>query len=238
MYGVWDWFYPRRDLVSYAGAATMVLVVVLASRLSVAHMERAEPTEMLAILELTAPLPPVDALKPEPAPSVDQSRAVAYVPVRTPPTAQPIADPAAPADAAPPISPVPFPPPARTVVASPVPLPPDPPSNSPPASATPSTQYEAQILAYLERVKRYPTSREARLTRPTGTARVWFDLNRKGQLLASGLATSSGSNLLDAEAMRTLRTGNFPPFPETVYPGDEAHRFVAAIKYEVDGPSQ
>lgn len=120
---------------------------------------------------------------------------------------------------------------------------------APPASASPAKlpessvanelvaakgAYEATLLAYLERIKRYPSSREARQTRPRGVVRVWLELDRSGRLLGSGVADSSGSNLLDGEALRTIRGGTYPSFPEHEYPGESKHQFTAALSYTID----
>ena len=94
--------------------------------------------------------------------------------------------------------------------------------------------YEASLRAYLERIKRYPTSREARQTRPRGVVKVWLELDRTGRLLDSGLTGSSGSNLLDGEALRTIRSGTYPAFPEGEYQGESRHRFTAELLYHID----
>lgn len=93
--------------------------------------------------------------------------------------------------------------------------------------------YERQVLAALERAKRYPGSREARLTRPQGAARIWVEISRDGRTLDAGLAQSSGSNLLDSQATSTARSVAFPPFPEGAFNGAASHRFTATLKYEL-----
>ena len=102
-----------------------------------------------------------------------------------------------------------------------------------PRMTAPAT-YEASLRAYLERIKRYPTSREARQTRPRGVVKVWLELDRTGRLLDSGLTGSSGSNLLDGEALRTIRSGTYPAFPEGEYQGESRHRFTAELLYHID----
>jgi protein TonB len=95
-------------------------------------------------------------------------------------------------------------------------------------------RFEAQLLAYLESIKRYPTSREARLTRPSGITKFWFELGRNGELINTGVAQSSGSNLLDSEALRIVRSARFPSFPENFYPNASSHRFIAAYKFDLN----
>lgn len=96
-----------------------------------------------------------------------------------------------------------------------------------------TNRYEAQILRYLESIKRYPSNREARLTRPAGIVTIWFDLSRAGQVLDAGIEKSSNSSLLDFEALKTVRSGSFPQFPETLFSNAENHRFSAHLSYEL-----
>jgi periplasmic protein TonB len=102
-----------------------------------------------------------------------------------------------------------------------------------PASKGQSDRYEAQVLRYLESVKRYPSSREARQTRPSGVVTVWFELSRSGKVLDAGIEKSSNASLLDSEALKTVRSGNFPAFPETAFANAEKHRFSANLSYEL-----
>lgn len=96
-----------------------------------------------------------------------------------------------------------------------------------------SAKYEAILRAYIEKIKRYPTSREARLSRPEGIVKIWLELNRAGELIAVGISNSSGFNLLDNEAIKTLRGGNFPAFPEGAFSGESSHKFLASMKYTI-----
>jgi len=94
--------------------------------------------------------------------------------------------------------------------------------------------YLSQLVAYLEKIKRYPSSREARQSRPEGTVQLWLELNRLGQLLAVGVVNSSGFNLLDQEALKTVRTGQFPAMPESAFSGQTSHRFHVQLRYELN----
>lgn len=107
------------------------------------------------------------------------------------------------------------------------------PSATAPSTAVQADRYEAQILRYLESIKRYPSSREARQTRPSGIVTVWFELTRAGKVLDAGIEKGSNSSLLDYEAVKTVRGGNFPPFPESLFNNAEKHRFAAHLKYEL-----
>jgi protein TonB len=102
-----------------------------------------------------------------------------------------------------------------------------------PKSTTTNALYLADLLAYLEKIKRYPTSREARLSRPQGTVVVWLELDRQGTLKSTGLMESSGSNLLDGEALKTVKSGVFPAMSDDVFVQQTSHRFIVHLKYEV-----
>lgn len=88
-------------------------------------------------------------------------------------------------------------------------------------------------MRYLESIKRYPSNREARLTRPAGIVTIWFELSRAGRVLDAGIEKGSNSSMLDSEALKTVRSGNFPQFPETVFANAEKHRFSAHLSYEL-----
>jgi protein TonB len=102
-----------------------------------------------------------------------------------------------------------------------------------PKPTTTNALYLADLLAYLEKIKRYPTSREARLSRPQGTVVVWLELDRQGTLKSTGLMESSGSNLLDGEALKTVKSGVFPAMSDDVFVQQASHRFIVHLKYEV-----
>jgi protein TonB len=94
--------------------------------------------------------------------------------------------------------------------------------------------YETIIRRYLESIKRYPTSREARLQRPTGKVGVWLEVNRDGSLKDAGIAKSADSLVLDNAALSTIRNGKYPPFPPEAYPGESSHRFTLTLEYTLE----
>jgi protein TonB len=97
--------------------------------------------------------------------------------------------------------------------------------------------YETKIKAYLESIKRYPTSREARSQRPTGRVGLWIEVSRDGTLKDVGIAKSSDFILLDNAALATVRQGKFPPFPADTYPGESFRRFTFTLEYNLEQPS-
>jgi protein TonB len=72
--------------------------------------------------------------------------------------------------------------------------------------------WKTQIVALLERNKRYPETSQSR--REQGVAQVFFSLDRQGRVLESRVVRSSGANALDEEALALLRRAQpFPPPP-------------------------
>ncbi|WP_219114812.1 energy transducer TonB [Janthinobacterium sp. UMAB-56] len=83
-------------------------------------------------------------------------------------------------------------------------------SDTPSASAAPAN-WQSRVLAHLARFKRYPG--DARQRKRAGAAWVRFQLDRDGQLLAAELITSSGTVLLDREALQVLERAQPLPVP-------------------------
>jgi TonB family protein len=89
-------------------------------------------------------------------------------------------------------------------------------------------EYTDQIVAALLRNKTYPPGSEE------GAVPLSFTINREGRLIASRIEQSSGSPLLDQEALKLLnRTQPFPPFPKT-YDKNEMNLRVT-IRYNLVG---
>jgi len=120
------------------------------------------------------------------------------------------------------------------IVASP-PVAPRTDPSSPPGADAAEAAYVSQVLAYLESIKRYPSTREAREKRPSGTVRIWISVQRSGQLGEAGVEASSGSMILDNEALRSVRSGRYPPFPNNVFAGQPSRRFVVGMAYALSG---
>jgi protein TonB len=78
------------------------------------------------------------------------------------------------------------------------------------STAIPS--WTSQLVALLERNKRYPPAAQVR--REQGIAHVFFALDRQGHLLESRIVRSSGAAILDEEALALVaRAQPFPPPP-------------------------
>jgi protein TonB len=78
--------------------------------------------------------------------------------------------------------------------------------------------WKTQIVAVLERNKRYPAAAQSR--REQGIAQVFFSLDRQGRVIDSRLVRSSGARALDEEALALLRRAQpFPPPPREL-PGE------------------
>lgn len=89
---------------------------------------------------------------------------------------------------------------------------PDTAPSSPPTQPAGKDSWEARVAARLESLKRFPPA--ARSRRDQGVATVRFRVNRQGILLSSSLEGSSGSPLLDQEALATVtRAQPYPAIP-------------------------
>jgi periplasmic protein TonB len=87
-----------------------------------------------------------------------------------------------------------------------------------PNTSTAVPTWKTQILALLERNKRYPEAAQSR--REQGVAQVFFSLDRQGRVINSRVLRSSGASALDEEAMALLRRAQpFPPPPREL-PGE------------------
>jgi protein TonB len=78
--------------------------------------------------------------------------------------------------------------------------------------------WKTQIVALLERNKRYPAVAQSR--REQGVAQVFFSLDRQGRVINSRIARSSGANALDEEALALLRRAQPFPAPPRELPGE------------------
>jgi protein TonB len=110
--------------------------------------------------------------------------------------------------------------------------PPSPPS-APPTNPAVGIEaaYVGELRAYLDSVKRYPNSKDARLLHPQGAAEVRFTLDRNGEVSEVVIARSSNSLVLDQEALATVRGGTYRKFPEAAWVGEGRHVFTITIQF-------
>jgi periplasmic protein TonB len=79
-------------------------------------------------------------------------------------------------------------------------------------------KWQKEVSTILERNKRYPS--EARAKKQQGVAKIAFNMDRQGRVLSTRLVASSGSSVLDEEALSLTQRAEFPP-PPVVFSGGE-----------------
>ncbi|GBQ26765.1 TonB periplasmic protein [Acetobacter estunensis NRIC 0472] len=94
---------------------------------------------------------------------------------------------------------------------------PSPGASSSHASRAPAS-WQSDLVARLERFKRYPT--EAQRHREEGTPLLTFTMNRKGRVLSARLTKPSGYTLLDQETLALVRRAEPLPEPPDSVSGD------------------
>ncbi|MDN2708820.1 TonB family protein [Janthinobacterium sp. SUN118] len=99
-------------------------------------------------------------------------------------------------------------------------------SDTPSSSAAPAS-WQSRVLGHLARFKRYPG--DARQRKRAGAAWVRFQVDRDGKLLSSELITSSGTVLLDREALQVLERAQPLPAP----PGNVLHQGTVTVTLPV-----
>jgi protein TonB len=151
--------------------------------------EIAEPAEIEPAPTIS-PLVTLPEPKPEPKPkAVEKQNEPVPVPLSRPQTAPPKAERTAPVPAA-----------ARAGKIN---------------ASNVQSSWVRQLLAHLNRYKQYPPA--ARSRREEGVVTLSFTMDRDGLILARRVANSSGSKLLDAEALAMLRRAEpLPPFPASM----------------------
>lgn len=240
----------RQQRPSVAGIALTLLFALPAAAQEAVRAADSPPTRMeqaqreadrvFQVIRKSAPAPqkrpPTRPAPPQAAraPSASASRAVAKTAVPLPPQREAEQAPVAARDPKPLEAPVQMVavPLAPTPSAARLPIEPrvDQAAAARKAEAAESA-YLSRVLAYLESIKRYPSSREAREKRPSGTVRIWISVQRSGQLDEAGVEASSGSSILDHEALKSVRSGRYPPFPNDVFAGQPSRRFVVGMAY-------
>lgn len=91
--------------------------------------------------------------------------------------------------------------------------------------------WHSEVHQRLGKAKRYP--REALRYRSTGVSHVKVVLNSHGEMLSATLQTSSGTKILDKEALATInRAAPFPAPPESLLVEGKVE-FVAPISFDL-----
>ena len=91
-------------------------------------------------------------------------------------------------------------------------------------------RWESELIAHIERFKRYPADARARGDR--GLARIGFTLDHNGRVLESHIVQSSGSPQLDEESLALLsRAEPMPRPPGRVSVADLS--FVVPVRFDI-----
>jgi protein TonB len=114
-------------------------------------------------------------------------------------------------------------------------------SDSPAPAAAPGresggtleAQYAATLRTNIDARTVVPDSVEYRLRRPKGETRVNFTLDRGGAVCEAKVARTSGSDILDRQAVRIVQAGRYPPFPEAAFRGESRHSFVVTLEFRL-----
>lgn len=103
-------------------------------------------------------------------------------------------------------------------------------STGTPAATALASDWQSRVLAHLERYRRYPFA--AQRARVQGVAQLRFRVDRRGGVLAARIERSSGSAVLDDEAVAVVaRAAPLPP-PPAEMPGD-AVELVVPVQFRL-----
>lgn len=220
-----DFFYKFRRFLS--GPPAIIIAIIIITTPITRVVERMVPKDLfeMPVTLVDTPPPP-----PPPPPQVKPVQPQEVQPVVTPQVQDVITKESVVIE----IKPAPPPEPAQRIETPPV-VAPIVAGNGPNIGQI-QAGYEHKIKGYLESIKRYPTSREARIQRPTGRVGLWIEVNRDGSLKEVGIAKTSDFIILDNAALATVRQGKFPPFPLDTYPGEPFRRFTVTLEYNLEQP--
>lgn len=172
----------------------------------------AHDREVALTVEAAPPAPPAP---PVPAPQPPQKRHLTAPRQEQTPDPLPVAADPAPAD----VTPI-----AAFATA-------EPPAPSGRAHPDLDARYAAELRADIDRRTSPPDTAQYRLRHPFGEARVRFVVLRSGAPEGAAIERSSGSAILDEQALRIVATGNYPPMPADVFAGESQHAFVVTIEF-------
>ncbi|HEY2529868.1 MAG TPA: energy transducer TonB [Xanthobacteraceae bacterium] len=103
---------------------------------------------------------------------------------------------------------------------------PSPQASPPPASSPAMAAWQLALLARLDHFKRYP----AQARGAQGVVSLAFRIDRQGKVVNSHIVTSSGSAVLDAEALALIKRASPVPRPPTEIKDDDLS-IVVPIRY-------
>lgn len=92
-------------------------------------------------------------------------------------------------------------------------------------------QYAAELRADIDRRNHPPDSAQYRLHHPSGEVRVRFVLSRRGEPESVTVLRSSGSSILDEQALKVVASGHYPPMPAQAFVGEVKHLFVVTLEF-------
>lgn len=172
----------------------------------------ARDREVALTLEAAPPAPPAP-----PAPAVQPPQKPHVATVRP----QPMTDPQPETDPAPPDAM-----PIATLAAAAAPAP-APGQSHPDLDA----RYAAELRSDIDRRTVPPDTAQYRLHHPSGETRVRFAVLRSGAPEDATVERSSGSALLDEQALKIVSSGHYPPMPANVFAGESRHIFLVTIEF-------
>src|SRR6516165_10189873 len=213
----------QRDSVQLTSDATALVLTTVAALVFIIAGHRLLPERVSRVaapdrpfeLALQSAQPEAPPVPPPPVPRRTEKRQRVPQPAPAPPDPLPVAEQAAPADAA--------------LVAAPAAPPTGPVTVSKPDL---ESLYTAQLLADIKRRNHPPDSAQYRLQHPHGEVQVRFVLLRSGEPRTVSVARSSGSAVLDQEALKVVASGHYPPMPEKAFVGERQHTFLVTIEYQ------
>lgn len=101
------------------------------------------------------------------------------------------------------------------------------------AVGTLEAQYAATLRTNIDARTVVPDSIEYRLRRPRGETRVSFILDRAGSVLGAKVAHTSGSDILDRQAVSIVKAGRYPPFPQAAFRDESRHSFLVTLEFRL-----
>jgi TonB family protein len=159
--------------------------------------------------------PPALPAPPAPMPQPPQERHVATLRHKPATDPQPITAEPAPADVTP----------ISTIVAA------EPPAPAGSAHPDLDARYAAELRADIDRRTAPPDTAQYHLHHPFGEARVRFVVLRSGASEDAVVERSSGSTILDEQALRIVSSGHYPAMPTNVFVTESRHVFVVTIEF-------